>query len=211
MKVAKAVCIGLLVVYTLSLLYAELKYSQGFVRNFFSDEFGPVFLFGINTTLSASLLWATALLFGISGMLLEGKPAQRREKAFYVSQILMFSYLGLDDRFRLHEYVDQYVPHGETLVLVGAAALEACLLIALGDLKSRPQRTRVYLGIGAVLSAVMLFVDTFLPYDLLLRLSCEDLSKVWAEVFLFLFAFEILRVRIEDLKNRASPRTIEVR
>jgi hypothetical protein len=50
----------------------------------------------------------------------------------------------------------------------------------------------------------MIFIDVFLPYDLTLRLSCEDLSKVWAEVFLFMFAFEILRAHIDELKSRAS-------
>lgn len=204
MRYAKAICFVLLIVYTLCLVYAELRYSQDFARNFFSDIYGPTIFFGINTTLSASLLWCIALVFGISGMFLERKPGQRRTRVFYVSQVLMFCYLGVDDRFRLHEWVDQHVPHGEALVLVGAAIVEAYLVIFVGDLRKWSKRTRLYLGIGAVLSGVMMFIDLLLPTDWVLRLSCEDLSKVWAEVFLFMFALEILRAHIDELKSRAS-------
>jgi len=101
--------------------------------------------------------------------------------------------------------------NGENLVLLGVAFVEAFLLIYLGELNNRSRRVRLYVCVGAVLSAVMMFIDFFLPYELVLRLSCEDLSKIWAEVFLFLFALETCRTHIAQLKSRTTPRTAEPR
>ena len=63
MKSLKLYLLTLLVAYTGALLSIEYRFGQDYVRNYFTDIKGPVRFYAVNTTLSAFLLWAIALLF----------------------------------------------------------------------------------------------------------------------------------------------------
>jgi len=43
-----------------------------------------------------------------------------------------------------------------------------------------------------------------LPHDMFMRLSIEDLAKLWSAVFLFKFAWDICIEKIDALKGPAS-------
>lgn len=205
----KIILFGLLTAYSLALLYAEFMFSQDFVRKYFAEIRGPTRLYAINTTLSTFLLWATALVFGVSIMCMEGKTPKKKEMIFYISQVLLFIYLGLDDRLRLHELIGGDLGINDAFIILGFGILEIGLIVFLGDLGKRPRRVRIYLYVAAILFGVMVFVDAFLPRHMILRLSCEDLSKMWADVFLFLFAWEICLNHIAQLKQRAQAQMVD--
>src|SRR5687767_3585699 len=103
MKVIRTAAIGCLLIYSTVLIGVELATSQDFVRNYFTDISGPVPFYAINTTLSVALLWATALLFVILIAYSESRPELAHERWFYFSQAAVFTLLGSDDRFLLHE------------------------------------------------------------------------------------------------------------
>ncbi len=204
---------ALMVLYSIALVAVELRTSQDHVRHYFTDIEGPVRLYAINTTLSVCLLWACALIFGVVLLVIRGTPGRSSapfaplrgdERRFCVSQIVVFGYLGADDRFLLHERLSDVVPLHDTLILVVVGALEAAALALWGDLPRRSGRARVYLLLAAVLFVVMAAIDAFAPSELMLRLSFEDLSKVWASLFLFLFSWEILEIHVRELRAAAT-------
>ena len=187
-----------LIVYSITLLYIEKHTSQDFVRNFFTDIEGPVFFYAINTSLSVFLLWSTALVFAVGLLCLEPLKAQP-EKWFYFSQIGLFGWLGFDDRFLVHEHLSHWVH--EVYIMLGLALLEVYFLITWGQLNKQPQSAIFYLYIGAIFPGIMMVIDTFMPSRMVFRLSAEDLSKLWGTFFLFLFAWEILKYKIQQLRK----------
>jgi hypothetical protein len=204
----RIILFSLLILYSLALLYVEWRFGQPVVRHFFTDIDGihksviPHFPFyGINTTLSAFTLWATALLFAIGLLIID--PIQKlQEWRFFISQIVMFTYFGFDDRFMIHEALY----HGD-LILTGLGFIELCCLILWGQLKTRPRQALLYLYVGVVWAVIMLSVDLILPSRLPLRLAGEDLAKLWGVVCLFFFAWEILMENIFTFKESNMPTT----
>lgn len=204
MKAVKLVLLVLLVIYSASIIWIEATRSQEHVRYYVTDIYGPVFLYAVNTTMSTALLWSSALVFVISAMCLEEAKSQRRRLFFYGSQALIFAYLGFDERFMIHEYAGLHYGFNDALMLLAIASAEAGILIGFGELNRRPKRLLFFLAASGTFFGCMLFIDAFVPKTASMRLSFEDLSKLWAEVFLFLFAFGILRGEITDLKRRAG-------
>ena len=193
----------LLAVYSAALIAIELRTSQDHVRHYFTDIEGPVRLYAINTTLTTFLLWSAALIFSIQLLLLERPAGRSVEKAFCVSQILIFAYLGFDDRFVVHERLSEAWGIHDTLILAAIGAVEAACLLLLGAPWSLPRRGVLYLSIAAAAFLVMASIDAFLPGELELRLSFEDLAKVWSAFFLFLFSWEVLKLRIAEIEGDA--------
>lgn len=188
----------LLIIYSTVLLVLEWQTSQNFVRQFFTDIEGEVPFYAINTTFSVFLLWATALLFGVS-LLCVNKMQQRQEYWFYLSQIIMFTYLGFDERFLIHETVGYWLGRNDAYLLLGLGFIEVGLLIWLGNLKAKPVTARYFLYAAAVFFAMMVIIDAKFPSQMVLRLSLEELTKLWADMCLALFAWEIL---VQHVKNR---------
>lgn len=194
----------LLTIYSATLIAIEWRTSQDHVRHYFTDIEGPVRLYAINTTLSAGLLWACALLFAIQLLMLERASGRARQRAFCASQILLFAYLGFDDRFLIHETLsDKLGVHDALLLLVIGLAEIACLMLW-GELRSRSRKTLLYLGLAAITFLIMAGIDAFLPSAMVLRLSFEDLFKTWCAFFLFLFAWQVLQQRIREIASGAS-------
>ena len=53
----------------------------------------------------------------------------------------------------------------------------------------------------------MVVFDVIVPDQMLWRLSIEDLTKLWSDLCLLLFAWEIFKQRIEQIKQRAQAAT----
>ena len=151
-------------------------------------------------------LWATALVFAACLVIIEGLPQATRERRFYWSQLLVFGYLGFDDRFLVHERLGRVlgVPDHYYLVLLGL--LEVVFLLTWGDFRRQSQPTKRYVFVAAVLFAVMIVIDGFVPSEMTLRLSMEDLAKTWACAFLFLFAWHVYCEKIAALKLGKASR-----
>lgn len=192
---------ALLVVYTVALVVVELRTSQDFVRNFFTDIEGPVPFFAINTTLSVFLLLATALVFLISLAVTEARPENVVLRRFFWSQVFVFAFLGCDDRFKLHENLAFRLETEDHYSLIAIGVAEALLLFVLGRSFLRG-RAGLFLAAACVLFCVMLLFDAVVPHEMRLRLSLEDLAKTWSSLFFFLFSWEILNDRVCALAGR---------
>lgn len=196
-----------LIIYSISLIMTEVWVSQDFARNFFTDIDGPVPLYAINTTVSVFLLWATALIFAVCVVCTQEGEQQRKERGFYLSQILVFGYLGFDERFQVHERLGYVLGGPDYLVLLGVGVIELVLLLTLGNLKNQSNQAKYYLGLVALFFGLTLFIDGFVPPESVPRLSVEDLSKTWAGVFFFLFAWHIFYNKIDALKRKSGTTT----
>jgi len=184
--------------YSLFLITIEWQFGQTYVRQYLTDIKGDVIFYAVNTSLSAVLLWATALLFAIN---LYCIPRYSREYYFSVSQIIIFSYLGLDDRFMLHELLGYVLQINDSFILLAIGFLELGLLHFLAELPNRQRSTRYFLYCAGLCFAAMTVIDTKFPSAMLLRLTLEDTSKVWAGLFLCLFAWEIVTQNIKHLQH----------
>ncbi len=188
LRVAGLVLLG---IYTVCLLGLEAATSQWEVRNFLADIEGPRPLFGINTTLCAFLLWSCALLFAVCIVATPGADGtSRARRRFYWSQIPVFFYLAADDRFLLHEMIAEHLHIHDVVQFAVLGILELTLLLRLGNVLSWPRTRQAPLIAAACLTGVMVAIDVLLPNDMPMRLSVEDLTKAWACVFLFLFAWD---------------------
>lgn len=199
--------------YTIFLMLIEFRYSQQVVRQFFTDIKGDVPFYAINTSLCVFLLWATALLFAISIVCINDLAKNRKELFFYLSQIFIFGYLGCDDRFLFHENIANFLNIHDALILLGIGLAEIVFLFMYGEIRKQPNFIKKDLIVAVFLFGIMIVIDAFLPSQLRLRLSVEDLAKLWADVFLFLFAWDICCLKINQLKaeiraNKETPHII---
>ena len=186
----------LIFLYSLTLITIEWQTSQDFVRQFVTDLGQHEILFyGINTSFSVFLLWATALLFGIC-LLYVDKVKQQKDYLFYLSQVIMFAYLGFDDRFLIHESIGQWLGRNDAYLILGLGFIEIGLLVWLGNLRQKTKAARFFLYSAAIFFAMMVVIDAQFPSKMLLRLSLEELTKLWADICLALFAWEILKQHI---------------
>lgn len=196
-----------LVAYSVTLIAVEVRISQDFARHFFSDITGPVRFYAINTTLSVFFLWSAALIFAACFVCTHANGWHKKERAFYLSQVLVFGFLGFDDRFLIHEWLGGKAGLNDALILLGVGVLEVILLLTLGGLMSTQlKRNRRYVNLAAVFFALMIAIDGLVPRELVPRLSLEDLSKTWASAFLFVFAWSIYYAKIDALKREARPK-----
>ncbi len=200
MTTSRSLILLAIIIYSCTLLWIEWSTSQDYVRNFFTDIKGDVLFYAVNTTLSAFILWSTALLFGIC-LLFVDRVQQPREFFFCLSQTIIFAYLGIDERFLLHENLGYWLHRNDAYLLLGLGFIELGLLTWLGNVRQRSHKAQVFLISAAVLFASMIFIDAKLPSRLLFRLSLEDLTKLWADLCLALFAWEILLEKINRLKS----------
>ncbi|MEK8016800.1 MAG: hypothetical protein VSS75_008025 [Candidatus Parabeggiatoa sp.] len=195
MKASHLLLFLLVGIYSLVLIVIEWQTSQPYVRQFVTDIQGEVFFYAINTTLSVFLLWATALLFGVCLLCID-KVKQPQAYWFYISQIILFIYLGCDERFLIHETMGKWLGRNDAYLLLGLGFIEIGLLAWLGDLRNKPKMARYFLYSAALFFAIMFVIDATFPSRLVLRLSIEELTKLWADICLILFAWENLRYQL---------------
>ena len=201
MNISRILLFLLIAVYSIALLVIEWQTSQDVVRQFVTDIEGDVPFYAINTTLSVFLLWATALIFGVCLLCID-KVKQQRDYLFYLSQVIMFAYLGFDDRFLIHETVGLWLGRNDAYLVLGLGLVEVGLLVWLGNLRQKPPAARYFLYAAAIFFAIMVVIDAKFPPQMVLRLSFEELTKLWAGICLTLFAWEILLQHIYQLKTK---------
>ncbi len=194
---------AVLFIYSALLVALEWSTSQGTVRPYFADISGPVHFYAVNTSLSVFLLGATGLLFLVA-LSFTGPESPPREKLFYFSQALVFVYLGTDDRFLLHEYIGKQLHFDDAFVLLGLGLTEAVCLVCLARPYLKKRKTFVPLVVASGLFGLMVFFDGFVPRNMTLRLSGEDLFKTWSCFCFLLFGWSVLEDAALKLRARAS-------
>ena len=188
------------VAYSATLLLIEWKTSQNYVRNFFTDIQGPVQFYAVNTTLSVFLLWSAALILGVCIVVAKTMPGFERRRRFYLAQALVFAYLGLDDRFMLHEWVGSQLNTKDHYLLMAVGAFNVLAIAFLADREEFAGLPGRFFALAVGFSTVMLVIDAKFPGEMVLRLSLEDLSKTWGALFFFLFAWERMLGDIAKLR-----------
>jgi hypothetical protein len=178
---------ALLVLYTAGMIYIEAKYSRFTARHYFTDIKGPVRFFALNTTVSVALQWATAGLFLVAARWCD--RADRKRFVFHLSQVVVFGWLGMDDRFHFHESIGRATGIKDPLILLAVGIVELALLVSLGGVPRLPLKMRAMVGLAGASFLGMTAIDWFAPDDGWLRLSSEDLLKVWSCFFLACFAW----------------------
>lgn len=198
---------ALLAVYTLAVACVEFFISQRAARHFLTDiysncpDFGHLPLYAVNTSLSVFFLWAAAVVFLMARNGLKSEERSGREGLFLTSQAVIFIFLGFDDRFMLHEWLSDTIGFKDWLFFGILGALEAYFLLVPGRLFQRGPRTLLNIVLAGGFFGLMMFADVILPHNMVLRLSIEDLAKLWSAVFLFKFAWDICAEKINALKG----------
>jgi hypothetical protein len=191
----------LLVSYSLVLIFIEINTSQDFVRYFYTDIEGEVPFYAINTSLAVFLMLATSLMFKVNSVLLPLEKTKVTQRKFYHSQACFFCYLAFDDRFLIHEKLGYILGINDTFIMLSLGITEIAFILTWGNYQQWNKSTKLYLFKAAICFAIMVIMDGFFPQEVVLRLSVEDLSKTWANVFLFLFAWDIFRQNITTLQS----------
>ena len=213
-RVFVSALLALLMAYSVTLVIVECRYGQEFVRGYFSDiSSGKDFpllssaLFGINTTITVSMLTGVALLFLVSLGGAAHIGDSRRRLIFAWSQVFFFLYVACDERLLIHERLGQLLQIQDTLILAAIGGLELALLFGPGRLLHQPWRLKVWLVPMAVCYGMMLVVDGWFPPLMPARLAIEDLLKTWAIVFLLAYAWRYCMNEIQIARKRSALST----
>jgi len=203
--------LALLLSYSIALVSVEYLYGQECVRGYFSDiSTGKDFplpyrpLFGINTTITVSMLIGIVLLFLVALVTTESAGRPQRRPGFAWSQVFFFLYIACDERLLIHEKMGVFLQIQDALILAGLGGLELILLFWLGRLLQQPWRLKAWLLLAAVCHGMMVIVDGCFPPMMMVRLAIEDLLKTWAIVFLLVYAWRYCMDEIRAA-TRTSP------
>ena len=199
-----------LVVYSTIMICINWFWPASCVRYFLTDivsssaeyEFLP--LYAVNTSLSVFLLWAGAVLFMMAWRCLPAEECGGREETFLVSQMLIFFYLGCDDRFLIHEGLSDTLGMKDALFFGALGLLELFFLLRFGRLFSRSRKIMIDVILAGFFFGIMFLADVVMPYRMKMHLSIEDIAKLWSAVFLFKFAWDTCSEKIERLKGTVN-------
>lgn len=194
-------------VYTLVIAAVEFFGSPRIVRYFLTDivstnpDYSHLPFYAVNTSLSVFFLWAGAVLFLMAWRCLRDQDHGGGEELFLVSQMLMFFYLGCDDRFLIHEGLSDQLEFKDWMFFGIMGSLEAFFLLYFGRIFSRSRKVLVDIVLAGFFFSIMFMIDIVVPYNVKMHLSGEDLSKLWSAVFLFKFSWDTCSEKIEKLKG----------
>ncbi len=188
--------LALLVIYSFVLVSINIRGGEDNVRVYFSDivpnmEYSLRFetLFGINTTLTMLLLAGSALLFMVCLGSGNHENKSLKPHLFQLSQAGIFAYLAADDRLRIHEAIGARLGVEDAFVLLGIGIVEVSFLLILGEIIKRPWRLKGCLLVSSAFFGLMVLVDVTQYIGFPGRLVIEDLSKLWAIVFIFVYSW----------------------
>jgi hypothetical protein len=209
----RRILLSALGVYTLLIAAVDFFVSSRAARYFLTDitssspDYGHLPLYAVNTSLSVFLLWAGAVLFLMAWRCLRQEEIGGREEAFLVSQMLIFFYLGCDDRFLVHEGLSDQLGFKEWIFFGVMGSLEAFFLLYFGKIFGRSRKVLIDVVLAGFFFSIMFMVDIVVPYNVRMHLSAEDLAKLWSAVFLFKFAWDTCSEKIEKMKGlqRENP------
>ena len=207
-----------LIAYSALMLWIEGTTSQEYVRRYFTDigrptkegffaaPTGDTVFYAVNTSLSSFLLGAAAVLMLFAAF--ANRDRWTRRETLYVIQGAIFMWLSLDDRFMFHEHLGALLRIPSTFILMAALTINLgayLLLFRSAYFNSRMAFLLVSAGVAFVF---MMICDVILPHEMYLRLSLEDLSKVWAGFAFLSFAWETARFRLVGEPAGEAPLSV---
>lgn len=191
----------ILVLYSVFIILLEYNYGQDHVRHYLTDSQGPVLLFGIHTTITTILLSITSYNFLLCYFFAKDTKVEKIDyKLFFISQSILFLYLALDERFMLHERIGFVLGIRDAYPLLLVAIAEAFLLLYFKEIRIASIKWKSTLVMGAVCFSIMVIIDTFAPLNSPLRLSFEDLFKLWGIFFLFKYSCAKYLIWVQKIK-----------
>lgn len=191
--------ISCFMLYALIMIITELLTSQQYIRHYVTDISGPVFFFAINTTLSAFLLLGASLLFLLNHSF--RRKHTNNNNSFALSQVLIFGFLGLDDRFLFHEKTSDLINNIiqiELIVYPGLFLLQAFLIFNLAKEYLASPKILINLCFAILFFSVMFVIDIIIPLHWPMRLATEDTAKVLGSFFLLLYAWDAVHLTIQE-------------
>ena len=183
----------LLTLYSIGILTVEYVSGQSAVRHYVTDIDATGLFYGINTTISTVLLVLCAYNFWLCFRVSSIGPNHSFPAIFYLLQILVFTYLALDERFMLHERAAFVLGFHDGILLVTVGLFQLFVLYKFEALKKDSPGFKLLLT-SAILFAIMLLIDAAGDSIRPLRLSIEDLCKLWAIFVLFLYSLKHLKI-----------------
>ena len=182
---------------SVGLLMMDVRFGQDYVRGFFSDIVpGTDYLlpyqalFGINTTLTVSMLTGISLLFLFSASMGRHLNMRGSRMGFLWFQAVFFFYLACDERLLIHEKIGSLLSINDAIWILALGVVELLVLFSVGEVVRQSWRIKGWLIAAAASFAIMVCVDAFFPSQMRGRLALEDLSKTWAIVFLLIYAWQ---------------------
>lgn len=207
----------MLSVYSVGMVAIDVTRGEDASRGYFSDivpgedyrlAYQP--LFGVNTSLSVFFLSGAALLYGVCAAFDGRKDRVQRDTVFQVAQVLFFAYLAADDRFRLHEFAGYKLGMEDAYILLALGVVQIGILFGPGRIHRQSWHLKGCLLMAGGLFFMMVLIDAFMPEEIRGRLSMEDISKLWATAFLFLYAWFYCQTWISGAPLGAPHKTKKV-
>ncbi len=224
-------------VYSLIMLVLNIKYSDFYMRGFFSDVHDAGMhcmkipnlpdlsrFYGFNTTIGVMLLFGTAATFAIAYLCARRMHLRFSERMFYFVEILFFFYLACDDRFLFHETYEEMSGIKDVFIFAFLGIFQLSLLFCLKKIRRDSWKMNIYLLLAGGFFGLMVLID-FLSIgrasDALAKIPCpecityltrgrlalEDLFKLWSAFFLFLYGWYSAMAKISELAKKGDPDT----
>ena len=112
-------------------------------------------------------------------------------KMFFLLQAIIFGYLALDERFMLHERIGFVLGIHDAILLLMVGVAELAVLYFFKQIGFSILKINKFILLAAVGFLIMLVIDAFGASRGFLRLSAEDLLKLWAIFFLYQYAMQL--------------------
>jgi len=194
--------------YSVGFLLFEYASFHGVPPTDVSHLPNPFPLYVVNATLSVFLMLGTALLFMVS-LVVDELRAERRALStggkFYISQIVIFALLGLDEQFRPYDALRAWVNIEQSIVLLVVGAAECVLIARLGEMRARGTQVRRNLYLAAAIFVAIVGTAFGIPERVQQYFALAGLAMTWFALFSFLVAWEILREELAALRSSRRP------
>ena len=182
------------------------------VRLYLTDIEGDVVFYGINTTLSVLLLALIGYNFLLCFFKTPKTKGQEKDfRMFFIAQTLIFCFLATDERFMVHERLGYFLSVNDAFILLGIGILELLLLYYYEQLVWQRSLKNYALVLGGFCFFIMVLIDAFVTENAGLRLAIEDLSKIWAVFFLFIYSFQFYREWEQSLTSQRRKKQEKTR
>lgn len=194
--------LSILFFYSITILLIELYLGHDYVRHYLTDMKGPVLLWGLHTTITTVLLLIISYNFILTFLFAKGIDGTNKQFKFYfVIQAVLFLYLAMDERFMLHERIGYVLGIHDAFPLMSVGVVELAVLFYFKELQIYSIKWNSPLVLGAICFAIMVIIDVFAPQRALLRISFEDLFKLWGIFFLFRYSCNVYKKWVHPVIN----------
>ena len=211
MKILRFLVFSLLIIYSITLTATEIFSANDLASGLFSSiskTDGPTIwehFYAVNTTISVFLYWSVALIFAICMLFGEQEQGLTRERYFYLTQVLIFTLLGISYRFMLHKMLAAWLQFDPGWLIIALVFLEFILVVNYVSFYQSQDIRLLYPAFGFWLLTATL--ETLGLAKFTGHLSLANLSRTWSGIFFFCFAWRILYSKIVVMKSHSHSLT----